>query len=94
MQDNEPFYLALRNSIPPLGSIPSKRYPTSSKKRRLSPLFLNSVILFKGFINPLGNGGMGRADAGRTLDFPLLLLLGDPSGVAEFDFLGEGESNE
>jgi len=25
MQDNEPFHLALRNSIPPLGSIPSKR---------------------------------------------------------------------
>lgn len=71
------------------------RYPTSSKNLLFSPLLLSSVILFRGFIIPLGRGS-GTRTLGVPLPFVLLLDLlgGDEVGVAglesECDRDGDG----
>ena len=47
-------YLARRRPIPPFLSIPSNKYPISSRNLRVSPLLRSSEILLSGFIVPIG----------------------------------------
>lgn len=77
--------LERRSATPHFGSKPSKRYPTSSKKRRLSPLFRSSDILLRGFIIPFGTWAV------RTNAFPFLLPVreGEPSEVVVVELVGE-----
>lgn len=64
--------------------MPSNKYPTSSKNRLLSPLFLSSEILFKGFIIP------AEEDVRASEAFPFDRFDGEPSGVADCDLVGVG----
>ena len=82
-------YLARRRPIPPLLSIPSNKYPISSRNLRVSPLLRSSEILFSGFIVPIG---ASREAFRRLFD-------GEALGDAELDgdareTFGYGSSSE
>jgi hypothetical protein len=82
-------YLARRRPIPPLLSIPSNKYPISSRNLRVSPLLRSSEILLSGFIVPIGASKevFKRPFDGET--------LGDAElGVDARETFGYGSSSE